>query len=267
LENEHLTPEEPSLETEETPATDEEERLNEALEDQAIEDEFPDSLQYDDEQPSYEEYDGYDAPSDDEEPVYIRAMNNEADVSMDPAPAKLDDTDWKPCRDAIRRRYQHAPWLPADAWEFTLGDGITHTFGCDICGKYKEHQIIAEAMGDTSDSSAWKIQGTYEWDLAHEHRRPQQDRSALEIMEQWLHKARTDVEFRRRLSNQATKQCSELRCLNDQASEKYNELLEELEYMNIDSSLRVDEAKLWEGHYKALYVENVELEKQLAISQ
>jgi hypothetical protein len=50
-------------------------------------------------------------------------------------------------------------------------------------------------------------------------------------------------------------------------SEKYNELLEELEYMNVNSSLRVDKAKLWEGHYKALYMENVELEKQLAISQ
>jgi predicted nuclease with TOPRIM domain len=86
-------------------------------------------------------------------------------------------------------------------------------------------------------------------------------------MEQWLHEMRMDAEFWQCLSDQAMKQCSELRHLNDQVSEKYNELLEELEYMNVDSSLRVDEAKLWEGHYKALYAENVELEKQLAISQ
>jgi hypothetical protein len=89
-----------------------------------------------------------------------------------------------------------------DTWEFTPHDGITHTFGCNICGKYKEHQIIAEAMGDTLDSSAWKIRGTYEqdliqlgWDLAHKHRCPQQDRNALEIMEQRLHEMHTDAEF------------------------------------------------------------------------
>jgi hypothetical protein len=199
---------------------------------------------------------------------------DEADATVSPAPAKLDDVDWKPHREAIRRRFQRAPWLPADAWEFTPHDGITHTFGCDICGKYKEHQIIAEAMGDTSDSSAWKIRGTYEqdliqlgWDLAHEHGRPQQDRSALEIMEQRLHEARTDAEFRRCLSDQATKQCSELRRLNDQASETYNKLLAELEYANVDSALRDDEAKLWEDHYKALHAKHAEVEKQLAISQ
>jgi hypothetical protein len=108
LENEHLTPEEPSPEMEEMPAANEKERLDEAPEDQAVEDKFPDGSQYDDEQPSYEEYDGYDMPLDDEEPVYIQAMSDKAGATMSPALAKLDDVDWKPCCDAIRRHFQCA---------------------------------------------------------------------------------------------------------------------------------------------------------------
>jgi hypothetical protein len=274
LENEHPILEEPFPETEETPATNEEEHLNKALEDQAVKDEFPDSSQYNDKQPSYKEYDGYDMPSDDEEPIYIWTMSDEAGTTMSPALAKLNDVDWKPHHDTIQRCFQHTPWLPVDMWEFTLCGSITHTFGCDICRKYKEHQIIAEAMGDTSDSSAWKIQRTYEqdliqlgWDLVHEHGRLQQDQSTLEIMEQRLYKAHMDAEFQRCLSDQATKQCSKLHHLNDQASETYNKLLAELEYANADSMLRDNKAKLWEDHYKALHMFHVEVEKQLAISQ
>ena len=62
-----------------------------------IPDDNPDGSQYEDEEPSYEEYDGYAPPSDDEEPVYIWAMNDRAGTSGRPTFIQLEDVDWQPC--------------------------------------------------------------------------------------------------------------------------------------------------------------------------
>ena len=258
---EHPAPEEPLQDDVGTPEPDAGENLDEGPGGQTAQEDFPDGSQYEDEQSSYEEYDGYEPPSDYEEPVYIRAMSDEAVASNSPAPINFDDVEWEPRRDEIRRRFQRAPWLPKDTWEFTPRDGITHTFGCEICANYKEHHIVAEAIGDTSDSSAWKIRGTYEqdlirlgWDLAHEHGRPlQQERSALETLEQRLHVQRTEIEILRRL--------------NDQASNKYNELLEELECERFEVSLKAGEADLWLNQYRQLHEQHLELEARLASTQ
>jgi hypothetical protein len=268
---EHPITEEPLQNNEENPELEQGEDPDENPEEQNAQEEFPDGSQYEDEQSSYEEYDGYEAPSDYEEPVYIRAISDEAGPSTGPAPINFEDVDWQPRRDAIRERFQRAPWLPKDAWEFTPRDGITHTFGCEICAKYKEHQIIAEAIGDASDSSAWKIRGTFEqdlirlgWDLAHEHGRPlQQDRSALETLEQRLHVQRTDLEFQRRRKDQAMAESKELRRLNEQASDKYNDILMELECERFEGALRADEAGFWLDKYMQLQARNLELEELL----
>jgi len=109
---EHPTLEEPIQDDEGAPELEEEKNLDEVPGEQAAQEDYPDGSQYEDEQSSYEEYDGYEPPSDYEEPVYIRAMSNEAEAGNSPAPINFNDVDWEPRRDAIRQRFQRVPWLP-----------------------------------------------------------------------------------------------------------------------------------------------------------
>jgi hypothetical protein len=272
--SEHPIPKEPPQHEEGAPELEQENIPDEVPDEQSAQENYPDGSQYEDEQSSYEEYDGYEPPSDYEEPVYIRAMSDEAETNNDPAPINFEDVDWEPRHEAIRERFQHAPWLPKDAWEFTPRDGITHTFGCEICAKYKEHHIIAKAIRNTADSSAWKIRGTFEqdlirlgWDIAHEHGRPPQNRNAFEELEQRLHVQRTSTELQRRLKDQALEECKELHRLNEQASDKYNELLEELETERVDVSLKAGETEFWLHQYKQLREKYSELEELLGCTQ
>jgi len=92
-------------------------------------DNCPEGSQYDDEESSYEEYDGYVLPSDDEEPVYIWAMSTEGGESPSsvlkserPSPApkgesssstamKFEDVDWKSCQEMLQNCFQQAPYM------------------------------------------------------------------------------------------------------------------------------------------------------------
>ena len=163
--------------------------------DRPSQDDLPDGSQYDNEEPSYDEYEGYKPPSDDEELKYIRAMSDEASTSsplMESSRSSIssamsatssditfENQDWQPHLEALRACYQHVPWVCRATWEFTPHDGITHICNCEWCTKYKEHLVIAEAMTkithDPTYESAWKTHDQYEqklirleWDLAHE---------------------------------------------------------------------------------------------------
>jgi hypothetical protein len=61
--------------------------------------------QYDKEQSSYEEFDGYEPLMDNDEPIYIWAMITDGDMNMSSAPALFDDVNWQPCCDALKRLY------------------------------------------------------------------------------------------------------------------------------------------------------------------
>jgi len=93
-------------------------------EEPSAQDNCPEGSQYDDEESFYEEYDGYTLPSDDEEPVYIRAMSTEGGESpssalkserSSPAPKgesssstamQFEDIDWKSRRETLRNCFQ-----------------------------------------------------------------------------------------------------------------------------------------------------------------
>lgn len=62
---------------------------------QIIQDDCPDGLQYEDDKSPYNNYDGYALPSDDEEPVYIRAMSDEGEASTGLTLIQFDNVDWK----------------------------------------------------------------------------------------------------------------------------------------------------------------------------
>ena len=79
---EHPAPEEPLQNDEGAPELKQEEILDEAPGEQAAQEDFPDGSQYEDEQTSYEEYNGYEPLSDYEEPVYIRAMSDSAPINF-----------------------------------------------------------------------------------------------------------------------------------------------------------------------------------------
>ena len=83
------------------------------------EDKYPKGSQYEGEQPSSEEYNDSSPLSEDEKPIYIQAMNNEWDPSMNLAPTQLKDTDWRSHREIIRNNYQRSPLMPRAIWEFT----------------------------------------------------------------------------------------------------------------------------------------------------
>ena len=85
--------------------------IEESLENEAnmppetIPDDCPDGSQYDDKLP-YKEFDSYEPPLDNDEPVYIRAMSTEGEANVSSAPALFDDINWQTCRDALKRLYQ-----------------------------------------------------------------------------------------------------------------------------------------------------------------
>ena len=179
-------------------------------------DNCPEGSQFNNEESSYEEYDGYAPPSDEEEPIYIQAMNidSEPNFSVDGKqnvrvdkgpntsvdvgvnssinPIQFDDIDWKSRWDTLKDCYKCTPYMWNDLWKFTLCNGITHICNCVVYTNFKEHIIVSEFANSTKDSSAWKIQDQYEqglirlgWDLAHEEGRlPQQEASAVEVLEQ-----------------------------------------------------------------------------------
>ena len=83
-----------SEEREETPGPDANaEDLGEERTEQPEQEDCPDGSQFDDE-PPYEEYDGYALPSDSEEPEYIRAMH-EDESGARPAPPQFEDAEWQ----------------------------------------------------------------------------------------------------------------------------------------------------------------------------
>ena len=71
----------------------------------AIPDDGLDGSQYDDKL-SYKKFDSYKLPSDDDEPIYIRAMSTEGEVNVSSAPALFDDINWQTYRDALKWLYQ-----------------------------------------------------------------------------------------------------------------------------------------------------------------
>jgi hypothetical protein len=207
--------------------------------------ENPDGSQYDDEeQSSYEEFDGYEPVTDGDEPTYIRAMNTDGDANMSSAPAQFDDVDWQTRRDDLRRLYQRAPYLPGDCWEFTPRNGITHARGCQHCANHKEHLLVGRVLGEEQGSSAWKIQERYEadliqlgWALAVEAGRLGQGAAAtIQSLEQRNYYLQTRAECIKRLRDEALEQCEELR--------------EELECERLDVELRSGEADFWLRQFK-----------------
>jgi hypothetical protein len=142
----------------------EEDILDKGQEEPSNPESCPDGSQYEDKEPSYEEYNGYALPSDDEEPIYIWAMHkDEAGATL--APPQFDDVDWQSCRDIIQGGYQSAPWMPHNNWGFTLHDGITYIHGCRVCTRFKEYHLVAMALRDKNKSSAWRICSKYKQDL------------------------------------------------------------------------------------------------------
>jgi len=97
-------------------------------------DNCPEGSQYNDEESSYEEYDSYALPSDDEEPIYIWAMSTEGGESPSsalesehPSPApkgesssstamKFEDVDWKSHQETLRNCFQQVPYMGSNPW-------------------------------------------------------------------------------------------------------------------------------------------------------
>ena len=88
---------EASEDQEECPETDKEGNLDENLGEQPEQGEYPDGSQYNDEDASYDEYDGYAPPSENDDPIYIRAMNDEAEASAQNSSksTQFDNIDWQ----------------------------------------------------------------------------------------------------------------------------------------------------------------------------
>jgi hypothetical protein len=173
------------------------------------EDDGPDGAQYnEDAQPEdsyYEEYDGYAAPSDDDDLKYLRCMRAvESDSKSSPTPLgdtqevgseteviypQLEDSAWELHRDAIRERYQRLHWFPHDQWEFRPRVGVTHIRNCVVCVEYKEHCIAAEALAQDLESEAWRNCDNYErdliqlgWTLAFEDYPPDSERDSRAVL-------------------------------------------------------------------------------------
>jgi len=165
---------------------------------QPSEDDYPEGSQYDGEKSSSDEYDDSSLLSEDEEPIYIRTMNNEGGPSVMPASVQFEDADWQSRREVIRTTYQRSPWMSGATWEFTPRDGIAHVRGCGLCANFKEHLLVAGAVDIVNplESSAWKIRDNFEedlirlgWDLAHEggHTPHTSDINALTAVQRWNH--------------------------------------------------------------------------------
>ena len=70
-----------------------------------ITDDCLEGSQYDDKL-SYEEFDGYEPPLNNDEPVYIRAINTEGEANISSAPALFDNINWQTHRDSLKWLYQ-----------------------------------------------------------------------------------------------------------------------------------------------------------------
>jgi hypothetical protein len=146
------------------------------------EDDGPDGTQYDEdvqaEDSYYKEYDGYAAPSDDDDLEYLRCMRAVESDSKSSPPLlgdtqevgskaevnypQLEDLAWELRQDAICERYQRLHWFPHDQWEFRPHVGVTHICNCMVCVEYKEHCIAAEALAQDLESEAWRNCDNYE---------------------------------------------------------------------------------------------------------
>jgi hypothetical protein len=202
----------------------------------------------------------------DSETVYIR-MIHEDDIVNDSPPQEeisvsildspLDSVGWQPRYEAIKQRYQHAPWIPGDAWEFTPRDGIMHIRNCETCATYKQHVMVAEAVYHPSESAAWNIHKRYErdliqtgWDIARENGRISPEGiNANELLRQQKHYLATQVESLQRTSHQA--------------AIKIKELSEELESEQFDMSLCAGDANFWQDQYEYIHKKYSELEEQM----
>ena len=226
--------------------------------------------QYEDEESSYDEYDGYAPPSEDDELEYIRAMGDvgEASTSLAPdelnttsTPISFDDVNWQVRRDAVKDCHQRAPWMPGADWEFTPRFGKTHIRNCEICAQYKEHLIVAEVINKETISSAWKIGDQYEqklvrlgWDLAHEGGQ----------LSPTTFNAVAALEIR---NHQLELQLAALHRASRVAAIRNKELMEALEHERLDTSLREGEVDFLEEECKYLKMKCTELKDQLMNNQ
>jgi hypothetical protein len=125
----------------------------------------PEGSQYEEGDTSYEEYDGYAMPSEDNdsEVKYICA-SYEIKTSTSMYPLPHNDAHWELRCNEIHSCYEIAPWIPHDALEFTPQYSVTHMRGCNACINFKEHIIRANAF-EGQDSFAWRACNKYEQDL------------------------------------------------------------------------------------------------------
>ena len=147
--------------------------------------------------------------------------------------------------------------MHGDAWEYTPCDGIMHICGCTLCVQYKEHSIIAEALQDTTKSSAWDVCDRFEqdlirlgWDLAREGGHlPRMVNEVVGRLEQQIHRLKFHMES--------------LKAHNNRASEQYNKILQELESERLDVSIRGWEIEFWQDQYEHLQERYTALEEQM----
>ena len=172
--------------------------------------------------------------------------------------------------------YQNAPWVPQDAWEFTPRHGVTHVRSCDVCAKYKEHCIIAEALAQDTGTVAWKNRDKFERDLvclgwtlalkASPGHSEQATRMALGKYIDALERRNQELTLRNealhRTNNRLLEQVKGYQKLNDDAFEQCKELQQELECSQLESSLRGGEANLWLSQYKFIEEQYTELKAQ-----
>ena len=244
-----------------------------------VEDVCPEGSQYNNEESSYKEYDGYALPSDDEEPIYIQAMSTIGEESASsalesecssPAPEEessrstamqFEDVDWKSCWEILWNCYQQALYMGSDPWEFTPWDGIMHICNCKMCVNYKEHILISELMHSKKDSSAGKIQDQYEqglirlgWNLAHEGGHlSQTEVNTVEALEQWNHQQMLWLEASY--------------MMNHDYKVRIKELLDELTCECLDLNLQGKESEIGFNQLMELQKKYKELEDKLANHQ
>jgi gag-polyprotein putative aspartyl protease/Zinc knuckle len=261
---------EPSENSEQPPEPNVEEEHDAAVEESSNQEDILEGSQYEGEGSSFDEYDGYAPPSEDEELEYIRAMGDDSETnssfassesSANTAPTQFDDVNWQTRRDIIRDCHKRAPWMPGADWEFTPQFGITHIRNCEVCAKYKEHLVVAEAINGATVSSAWKICDQFEeklvrlgWDLAHEGGQlPHTTVDAITALESRNHQLKLQLAALHRASRVA--------------AIRNKELLEALDHERLDNSLREGEIDFLQDECRYLQMRCTELTEQLTNNQ
>ncbi len=210
----------------------------------------PDGSQYEDNTASYEEYDSYAMPSDNEELEYMQVMHEDKS-GANPVPTVIAASIWQPKCDQIKQHYQHANWLYNNVLEFTLWCGVTHIHNCKLCSKFKEHLLQVELF-ESDTSSAWKMHDKYEqdliqlgWTLAYEDDEPFTEgkhelslHKLNEIFEGHNHQLIMQLEASCRQSNSTMAQCKEL--------------IEALENEHLNVLLCAGEVDYFQRQYKLL---------------